>query len=362
MSTPRDDAAGPNIETLEATLDVTYSWGYEDTREQLRDLYTKAKRSQWRPEEVLDFSIDVDLGKPMMPEALHPLLGSDLHEKLTPGEHERLHAEMASWTLSQFLHGEQGALLAAAQLVMSVPDLDSKLYGGTQVVDEARHVDVYNRYLHEKIGFSYPVNPHLKSLLDLILTDSRWDMKFLGMQIMVEGLALAAFGVTRMQMMDEPLIQDLITRVMADESRHVAFGVLSLADLYANEMTSAELREREEFVIEATHLLRDRLQPTPVFEHLGWDAAVWSKWSETTPFMRGFRQMMFQKIVPNLKRLGLLTPRVRAAYEKLDLLRFEHEKDSIEDPETTPPAELVQLLMEFMTKTAGTTDQGVAAQ
>jgi hypothetical protein len=188
----------------------------------------------------------------------------------------------------------------------------------------------------------------LNRLLDDIITDSRWDVTFLGMQIMVEGLALAAFGVTRMQMADEPLIQDLIGRVMADESRHVAFGVLSLADLYTKEMSSTELREREEFVIEATHLLRDRLMISPVFERLGWDVKVWSAWSQQTPFMRGFRQMMFSKIVPNLKRLGLLTPRVREAYAKLDLLKFEHDKDSVEDPEITPPQELVQLLMQFM--------------
>jgi hypothetical protein len=168
------------------------------------------------------------------------------------------------------------------------------------------------------------------------------------MQIMVEGLALAAFGVTRLQMADEPLVQDLITRVMADESRHVAFGVISLADLYTKEMSSTELREREDFVIEATHLLRDRLLMEAVFERLGWDVKLWTDWAKQTPFMTGFRQMMFSKIVPNLKRLGLLTPRVRAEYERLDLLKFENLKDSVEEPEVTPPHELVEILMQFM--------------
>src|SRR5690606_15076543 len=148
------DGAGPSIETLEATLDLTYTWAYRDTRQELRDLYGKARRAQWNPEDVLDFSVDVDLDRPMMPEMMHPLWGSEIYARLTERELNQLNREMASGTLSQFLHGEQGALLAAAQLVTSVPDLDSKLYGGTQVVDEARHVDVYNRYLHEKIGFS----------------------------------------------------------------------------------------------------------------------------------------------------------------------------------------------------------------
>ncbi len=154
MSAALDTAAGPSIESLEATLDVTYTWGYQETRAQLRDLYTKAKRSQWLPEEVLDFSVDVDLGKPMMPDMLHPLFGSEVLAALDTRAQEQLNAEMASWTLSQFLHGEQGALLAAAQLVTSVPGLDSKLYGATQVVVEARHGDVTNTNQHTKKGFS----------------------------------------------------------------------------------------------------------------------------------------------------------------------------------------------------------------
>jgi len=164
----------------------------------------------------------------------------------------------------------------------------------------------------------------------------------------VEGLALAAFGLMRMMMQGEPLIQDITTRIMADESRHVAFGVLSLQGIYTDEMSSTELREREEFVIEATHLMRERLLMHPVFERLGWPVDEWVEWSTNTPFMRGFRQMLFSKIVPNLKRLGLLTPRVREEYEKLDLLRYESLKDSVEDPEVAPPQELVQLLMQFM--------------
>ncbi|MEO8699328.1 MAG: ferritin-like domain-containing protein, partial [Kofleriaceae bacterium] len=182
--------AGPSIETLETILDTTYTWGYQETRAKLRDLYDKAVRAQWISDEVLPWDTDVDLERSMAPEQLMPLFGSDIYAKLTPKERTNLDIETFSWTLSQFLHGEQGALLATAQLVPSVRDLDSKLYAASQVVDEARHVDVYNRYVHTKIGFSYPVNPHLKTLLDMILKDSRWDMKFLGMQIMVEGLAL----------------------------------------------------------------------------------------------------------------------------------------------------------------------------
>jgi hypothetical protein len=259
-----------------------------------------------------------------------------------------LNLHMNSFMLSQFLHGEQGALLATAKIVETVPWAEAKFYAASQVLDEARHVEVYHRYLTEKLGLSYGVHPSLQQLLDDILRDPRWDLTFLGMQILVEGLALAAFGLLRLQMAGEPLIQDITARIMADESRHVAFGVLALENLYTKEMDARELREREDFVIEASHLLRERLMMQPVFERLGWEVPVWLEWAQRTPFMVGFRQMTFSKIVPNLKRLGLLTPRVREAYGKMDLLRFENEKDSVEEPEVKPPAELVQLLLQLM--------------
>jgi hypothetical protein len=188
------------------------------------------------------------------------------------------------------------------------------------------------------------VNRHLRVLLDQIISDSRWDMTYLGMQIMVEGLALAAFGLMKLEWPDEPLIQDITTRIMGDESRHVAFGVLSLEHLYTHELSASEVREREEFVIEATHLMRDRLLMEDVYERMGLDVKTWLAWSIETPFMQGFRQMLFSKIVPNLRRLGLLTPRVREEYRKLDLLRFEHLKDSSEDAEVAAPAELLDIM------------------
>jgi hypothetical protein len=266
--------------------------------------------------------------------------------RLDPEEGIEMNLNMNAWMLSQFLHGEQGALLATAKIVQAVPDEEAKWYAANQVADEARHVEVYHRYLTEKLGRSFEVNPHLQTLLDQIISDSRWDFTYLGMQIMVEGLALAAFSMVKLQLPDEPLIQDITSRIMADEARHVAFGVLSLEGLY-EQMTEAELREREDFIIEATYLMRDRLLMEQVYERMGWDVEEWTQWAMRTPFMTGFRQMLFSKIVPNLKRLGLLTPRVRDAYEKLGILQFENLKDSTEDPEPMPPAELVALLTQL---------------
>src|SRR5262245_24436411 len=284
-------AHGLSVEHLDCLLDVTYNWGYEQTRKDVRDLYNKAKHSQWTSEETLPWHLNVDLAHRSYPDFVHPLFGSDILQRLDEAARDRLDREIWSWMLSQFLHGEQGALLAAAQLAASVPDFDSKLYASTQVVDEGRHVEVYERYLREKVGFSYPVSPYLKQLLDLILKDSRWDMKFLGMQIMVEGLALAAFGMIR-QYTEEPHIKRLTHYVMLDEARHVAYGVLSLRHHY-DEMKESERREREDFIYEAAVLMRGRLLYQQVCEKLGMPVDECVQITLESQSQQLFRQMMF---------------------------------------------------------------------
>lgn len=328
------ELAGPSIETLEALLDVTYTWGYQDTRHKLRELYGKAVRGQWISDDVLPWSTDVDLDKPMGPEQLMPLFGSDIYNRMSAKERHDLNLEVFSWTLSQFLHGEQGALLATAQLVGSVRDLDSKLYAASQVVDEARHVDVYNRYIHEKIGFAYPVNPHLKTLLDMILTDSRWDMKFLGMQIMVEGLALAAFGMIRNNT-QEPLLKELTSYVIGDEARHVAFGVLSLRDYYRDQPDAVK-REREDFVFEAARLMRDRFLFQEVWDKTGLPTKQCMDIALHNQGQVMFRQMLFAKIVPAIKKMDLLSDRQRTRFAELGILQFENWADPFADLEQSP--------------------------
>ncbi len=338
------------------TLDSVFDWQYSLENQGMMALYEKGKTATWNAND-LDWSTEVDIQKMMDNRAKSGMDGMfnkilNPPRELSQEESQLLNLNMNAFLLSQFLHGEQGALVATAKLVLQVPDEESKFYAANQVADEARHVEVYHRYLTEKLGMSYEIHPALNTLLEDIIGDSRWDVTFLGMQIMVEGLALAAFGMMRLMMQDEPLIQDLTSRVMADESRHVAFGVLSLEQLYSSEMSSGELREREDFIIESTHLMHDRLLMHQVFDRLGWDKNIWVPWMAETPFMKGFRQMLFSKIVPNLKRLGLLTPRVRSTFEELELLRFENGKDSVEDPEVSPPQELIALFTQFMSEQA----------
>ena len=182
----------------------------------------------------------------------------------------RRHVE--AWRFSQFMHGEQGALICTAKIVQTVPDIDSKFYAATQVIDEARHVEVYCRYLHEKVQLVYPLNDYLKALLDDVIADCRWDMTYLGMQVLIEGLALAAFGVIRNNATD-PLAKALNAYVMQDEARHVMFGRLALRDYYP-QLTEAERAEREDFCVEACYLMRDRFLGEEVWERLELPAEI----------------------------------------------------------------------------------------
>lgn len=310
------------VEEFSVPLNVAYNWEYENTRRRLVRLYENAKRDQWNSTERLDWSLDVDPEKGLVPDMGIGIYGTPIWEKLSDKQIEKLRTEAITWQLSQFLHGEQGALLATAQIVDSVPWFEGKQYAATQVMDEARHVEVYRRFLLEKIGHEYPINRELKTLLDQVLTDSRWDIKFLGMQIIVEGLALAAFGTIR-DTATNPLLRDLTTAVMEDESRHVAFGVLSLREFY-EDLSEAERTEREDFVYEASVLMRDRITNREVWERMGLDADECIEVADQSELARSFRHRLFSKIVPNVKSLGLLSERQRKRFHELDILQYEN--------------------------------------
>lgn len=306
---------------LQAHHEVRLNWDYGVVRPDLHSLYEKSKDLMWDARD-LAWDTDVDPESQLVSDAFNPIFGTDVWKKLDPKrEIPLLRRHLASYMLSNFLHGEQGALLATSQILECAPTTDAKLYAAAQVFDEARHVEAYHRYLNEKVGLVYPPSPHLVKLLDTVLTDSRWDFKFLGMQILVEGVALGAFGVIH-ETAQEPLVKDLTRRVMQDEARHVAFGVLSLKGHYET-MTGAELRDREDFVLEASQLLRDRFLAQEVWETVGLPQEECERAAESSIMMTMFRRLLFSKIVPNVKRLGLLTPRVRRGFEELDVIEYE---------------------------------------
>jgi len=309
------------VEHLQVALDIVYNWQYDTTRRQLMRLYENAKRDQWNATSRLDWSIDVDPHSELVPDMALGIFGTEMWDRLTMPERERLRHEAITWQLCQFLHGEQGALLATAQIVDAVPWFEAKQYGASQVMDEARHVEAFRRFVRDKLGHEYPINAQLKRLLDTILTDSRWDIKFLGMQIMVEGLALAAFGTMR-DSTSNTLLRDLTAAVMEDEARHVAFGVLALREFYQN-LSEQARAEREDFVYEAAVLMRDRLLNREVWENMGLDADACVAAAVASPINQEFRRRLFSKIVPNVKSLGLLSERQRQRFAALGILEFE---------------------------------------
>jgi hypothetical protein len=346
------------LHSVADNADAIFTWDYEKgARPALNKLYEKAKTSQWNGETDLDWSIEVDPTRILSAMQDGEAAAGPLATVATaPGspfanfgdkEWEQLGVESINWRLSQFMHGEQGALLCTAKIVETVPWIDAKYYAATQVVDEARHVEVFAKYLDTKLTGYYPINSHLKMLLDDIITDSRWDMTYLGMQIMVEGLALAAFGFMH-SMTEEPLLKKLLRYVMSDEARHVAFGVLSLKEYYA-ELSDAELRERQEFAFEAAVRMRDRFLQQEVWDRMGVDKKkVMKMLLELPPEQQVFQQMLFSKIVPNCKKLGLLDASggwLRKRFEEIGVIQFEDWADTSE---------------EFLTFDAVTTDRAAA--
>jgi hypothetical protein len=329
------------IHTVADNADAIFTWDYEKgARPALNKLYEKAKRAQWNGETDLPWDTDVDLEKNAALQRLQfaefetDVSGTPL-EKFTEKDFIDLSIQMDNWTLSQFMHGEQGALICTAKIVETVPWIDAKYYASTQVMDEARHVEVFAKYLQEKQDGFYPINAHLKLLLDDIISDSRWDMTYLGMQIMVEGLALAAFGFMQ-QMTPDPLLKQLLRYVMSDEARHVAFGVLSLKEYYA-ELSDAELRERQEFAFEAAVRMRDRFLQQEVWERMGIKPAEILPLVLRDPGRDMFQQMLFSKIVPNCKKLGLLDAGdgwLRTKFTEMGVIQFEDWQDTGEEYES----------------------------
>jgi len=328
---PQSDRVDAELETILTSFDTNYAWNYGSVKAGLRDLYEKAKREQWNGTDKLKWETQVDPESEIIPQSYNPLEDYGPYKKLDTKGVARFRHAMISWQLSQFMHGEQGALIVASQLTGAVPWMDAKYYAATQTMDEARHVEVFSRYLREKLEWEWPINHNLKKLLDNIILDQRWDFKYLGMQILVEGLAMAAFANMYL-LAQEPLAKDLVHYVMKDESRHVAFGVISLKDYY-KDMPAHERRDREDFVIEACRLMRDRLLAEEVSRHLGFNVAEVREIVLSSPVMKMFRQALFARIVPNIKKLGLLTPHVRKAFEELEIIHFEDVDPEAQDRE-----------------------------
>ncbi|MFD6418360.1 ferritin-like domain-containing protein [Streptomyces sp. NPDC060194] len=306
---------------IPATGAARFSWDYDAHRDRLLALYQKGKDKQWDSNTRIDWSAEIDPLDPLgTPDEALSLYGTPYWSKMTERDRGELRQHYASWQFSQFLHGEQGAMVCAARIVESVPDLDAKFYSATQTMDEARHAEIYTRFLHDKIGMVYPVNDDLQALLGDTLRDSRWDMPYLGMQVLIEGLALAAFGMIR-DTTTRPLPKQILAYVMQDEARHVAFGRMALRDYY-RQLSDAELREREEFVIEGCYLMRDRLRGVEVLDSFGIPRKEAEALTEQSDFLHLFRKLLFSRIVPCVKDIGLWGERLQKAYVQMGVFEL----------------------------------------
>ena len=314
------------VEIFNTPLVGHYNWDYTDADTRIKKLYELGKELNWNGSIDLDWSNGLKKGQPPLKAELiarmeGPLAALPEEERLEYMRHDQ------AWTLSQFLHGEQGAMLVASQLVSCAPTYQAKLYAASQTFDEARHVEVFARYIKEIHGIEYPINKSLKALIDKILSDERWDLKFIGMQIIIEGLALAAFQTTK-ETSNCPLLRQLVHYVIRDEARHVTFGVNYLQE-FLETLSEEEIEDRAMFAYEACVVMRARIINTEL-------PARWFGMSEeeilemvvNDDTQDMFNNMLFSRVMPNLKKIGLLTDKVLPLYEKLNLTSYiESESD-----------------------------------
>lgn len=306
---------------IEGGNTVSFTWDYDAQSDDLLRLYAKGKQQQWDADKRIDWSLEVDPDDPMqIDDALLPVHGTPFWNKLSAKQQSDVRYHSQVFQLSQFLHGEQGALICSAKIVQDVPRIESKFYAATQVMDEARHVEAYRRLLTEKFRFCYPITAPLRVLLDKAISDRRWDFTYLAMQVLIEGLALAAFQRIR-DYAKNPLCAAINAYVMQDEARHVAFGRYALRDFYPA-LTASERREREDFVIEASFLMRDRLNTEEMWAHLGLDPKDAVAAVTGSDNMLRYRMRLFSRIVPVVRDIGLWSTEVQKAYADMGVIHY----------------------------------------
>ena len=307
-------------EIFQTPLTGAYNWDYTIQDNRIKRLYELGKELNWNA------GTDIDWSQPMPDrgDTPPPIFWDDYkpYQELSNEDKFKFLQHRGSWSLSQFLHGEQGALLVASQLVSCAPTFNAKLYAASQTFDEARHVEAFNKYIQTRQRMMYPIGNGLKSLLDKILTDPRWDLKFIGMQIIIEGLALAAFNVAR-QATNDPVFKDMLYLIIRDEARHVTFGVNYLEE-FIKTLSEEELEERAVFAYEACLVMRGRLMSADVYENFGWDKEDAQAFAQKADVANNFQHLLFTRVVPNLSRIGLLTEKVRPLYDELGVLEYEN--------------------------------------
>ncbi|MFE2105218.1 ferritin-like domain-containing protein [Kitasatospora sp. NPDC059463] len=299
---------------------AVFQFDYDKRNEKMLRLYVQGKQRQWDMDDRLDWSHETDPDDPLgIPDDFISIAGSALWDRLPDAERRVVRRHTSGWLYSQFLHSEQFALIGVGKICQAVSDLDSKMYAATQLMDEARHVEGFNRFISTKIGLRYGLSGSLNAMFEHAMREPRWDFGVLAAHILVENMGLATFGVHRERLKD-PLARAFSAYVARDEARHVAFGRLLLRQYYP-QLTEAELREREDFVVEGCWALRDRYVDDDIWERLGYGEEAVAA-ARRSSAKREFRRLVFMRIVPGLKEIGLFGPRVQAALQQMGVLGF----------------------------------------
>ena len=309
------------VEIFQTPLTGSFNWDYTVQDNRIKKLYELGKQLNWNVEEDVDWKPEFT---GINDEEFEWEDGQWANHKVykTFDKETRIEffKDLNSWATSQFLHGEQGALLVASQLASCAPTYNAKLYAASQTFDEARHVEAFNKYLQQRLKRSWPIGRALKGLLDKILTDPRWDLKFIGMQVVIEGLALAAFNAAK-ESTNDPVFKRMLELIIRDEARHVTFGINYLTD-FVTTLTEEEKLDRAQFALEACTVSRNRLRSYDVWEKYGMDFEYTDAYQKENIFQTQFQDVLFSRIMPNLKKIGLLHEELIPEYEKLGVMGY----------------------------------------
>ncbi|MCP5057013.1 MAG: ferritin-like domain-containing protein [bacterium] len=313
------------LDELVAEVKTVWKFDYDSNIKALKELYEVAKKQQWNAATDIPWQLEIDTGGDILDPERDMLRGFDFIQAMPEDKRRTLAVRRAAWTLSQFLHGEQGALLCCGQLVEAVPDIDGKLYAATQVIDEARHVEVFHRYI-ERLDRVYPIDPALQGVINAILQADLWQMKCVGMQVIVEGLAMGSFKNMKERTRDQ-LLKDIVELTAQDEARHVSYGLIYMKDELPK-MSEEDRNRVEDFAIMA---IKAMVRPSGgggglgsqmgVFGDLGIDPEaamkeIREKFSE--PGFRASRPDAFRDyVIPQLTRIDLITDRTAPQYREL---------------------------------------------
>jgi hypothetical protein len=305
---------------IPGTVNTVFQMDYAVQAEDMRGLYEKAKRDQWNASRDIDWAAPADPAGRILDDQLVDIHGSPLWERLPADVRLELNRRIAAWRLSVLVYGEQGAMLACSQMVDLVTGPDEKFFQATQVMDEARHNEVLERYIRERLGgLHYPMPEAEREILGAIIGDSRWYIKTIALQLITETFAVALFKMLA-QAAADPVLRQICGRILQDESRHMGFGMLALPGVVA-EATESERREMEDFACFAIERVLKGFFPLEAYRDVGmgpaeidgiraWRRAAAVK-NDYAPFRQFFRRDMHGSMVQNLARIGLLTERVR---------------------------------------------------